>query len=56
MKMYLLLNQAPWHKDILGSGGIAPRILLPQHKMEVSGQLHALATLPPQKRTSASGG
>jgi hypothetical protein len=34
----------------LGSGGIAPRILWPQHYMEVSGQLHAPSALPPRER------
>jgi hypothetical protein len=32
-----------------GSEGIAPRILWPRHYMEVSGQIHALAALPPGK-------
>jgi hypothetical protein len=31
------------------SGGIAPIILWPRHYMEVSGQLHAPAALPPGK-------
>jgi hypothetical protein len=31
------------------SGGIAARILWPRHEMEVSGQLHAPAALPPEK-------
>jgi hypothetical protein len=26
-KMYPLLNEAPWHEDILGNGGIALHIL-----------------------------
>jgi hypothetical protein len=34
----------------LGSGTIAPRILWPLHKMEVSGQLHAPAALHPGKK------
>jgi hypothetical protein len=34
-------------KAYMGSGVIAPRILWPRHYMEVSGQLHALAALPP---------
>jgi hypothetical protein len=33
----------------LGSGGIDPRILWPRLYMEVSGQLHVLAALPPGK-------
>jgi hypothetical protein len=32
-----------------GSGGIAPLILIHRHKMEVSGQFHAPAALPPGK-------
>jgi hypothetical protein len=36
-------NWAPRHKGVFGSEGI---ILRPRHFMEVSGQLHALATLP----------
>jgi hypothetical protein len=36
-------------KAYWGSGGIAPLILWPQHLMEVSGQFHAPATLPPEK-------
>jgi hypothetical protein len=31
-----------------GSGGIAQLILYPRHFMEVSGQLHAPAALPPR--------
>jgi len=27
----LLLNRAPRHEGVLGSGGIDPRILLPRH-------------------------
>jgi hypothetical protein len=33
----------------VGRGCIAPRILWPRHYMEVSGQLHAPAALPPGK-------
>jgi hypothetical protein len=33
-----------------GSGCIAPLILCPRHQMEVSGQLHAPAALPPGKK------
>jgi hypothetical protein len=33
-------------KAYWGSGSIAPLILWPRHKMEVSGQLYALAALP----------
>jgi hypothetical protein len=32
-----------------GSGCIAPLILWPRHLMEVSGQFHSLAALPPGK-------
>jgi hypothetical protein len=31
------------------SGGIAPLILWPRHEMELSGQLHSPADLPPGK-------
>jgi hypothetical protein len=37
-------------KTYWGNGGIAPRILWSRHWMQVSGQLHALATLPPGER------
>jgi hypothetical protein len=33
------------------SEGIAPLILWPRQKMEVSGQLHASAALPPRKES-----
>jgi hypothetical protein len=36
-------------KGYWGSGGISLRILLPRHWMEVSGQVHATANLPPMK-------
>jgi hypothetical protein len=36
-------------KAYWGSGDIAPLILWPRHKMEMSGQLHTLATLYPGK-------
>jgi hypothetical protein len=36
-------------KAYWGSGGIAPCVLLARHYMEVSGQLHAPAALPPGK-------
>jgi hypothetical protein len=36
-------------KAYWGNGGIAPLILSPRHYMEVSGQLHAPAALPPGK-------
>jgi hypothetical protein len=36
-------------KAYCGSVGIAPHILRPRHWMEVSGQLHAPAALPPGK-------
>jgi len=32
-------------------GDITPGILWPRHWMEVSGQLHALAALPPRKKS-----
>jgi hypothetical protein len=37
------------HEGVLGSGGIAPRILWPRHEIGVSGQLHAPAALPQGK-------
>jgi hypothetical protein len=37
------------------SGGIPPRILRPQQYVEVSGQLHAPAVLPPGKDPPPSG-
>jgi hypothetical protein len=49
LKLSLRFNCAPRHEVGWGSGGIAPRILWPQHYMEVSGQLHAPAALPPGK-------
>jgi len=36
-------------KTYWGSGGIASRILWPRHYMEVNGQFHAPAALPPGK-------
>jgi hypothetical protein len=36
-------------KAYRGSGGINPLSLSPRHEMEVSGQLHAPAALPPAK-------
>jgi hypothetical protein len=36
-------------KTYWGSGGIAPSILWPRNYMEVSGQVHAPAALPPEK-------
>jgi len=36
------------------TGGIAPRIIDFAHYLEVSGQLHALATLPPGKEALVS--
>jgi len=51
--LYLCFNLALLHEDVLGSGGIAPRIW-PRHYMEVSGQLHALAALHPGKETLVS--
>jgi hypothetical protein len=39
-----------------GSGGVAPLILRPRHYMEVSGQLHASATLLPGKERGRYGG
>jgi hypothetical protein len=36
-------------KAYRANGGIAPLILWPRYQMEVSGQLHAPATLTPEK-------
>jgi hypothetical protein len=36
-------------KEYWGNGGIVPLILWPRHQMEMSGQLHALAVLLPEK-------
>jgi hypothetical protein len=36
-----------YHKSIEGNGGITPLTLKPWCQKEVSGQLHALITLPP---------
>jgi hypothetical protein len=49
VKLSLCFDWAPRHEGVLGGGGIAPLILWPRHEMEVSGQLHALAALPPGK-------
>jgi hypothetical protein len=43
----MLFNWALHLEGVLGSGGIAPRILWPRHYMDVSGQIHAPAALPP---------
>jgi hypothetical protein len=40
-------------KAYWGSEGIAPLIPWPRHYMEVSGQLHAPAALPPGKEPLA---
>jgi hypothetical protein len=45
----LFLTEHHAMKANWGSGGIAPLILWPRQKMEVSGQLHAPAALPPPK-------
>jgi hypothetical protein len=49
LKLFLCFNWAPRYEGVLVSGCIAPLILWPRHWMEVSGQLHAPATLPPGK-------
>jgi hypothetical protein len=41
-------------KACWGYGGTVPRILWPRHYMEMSGQLHALATLAPEKEPLVS--
>jgi hypothetical protein len=48
-EVVLCLTKHHAMKTCWGSGGIALCILLHQHKVEVSGQLHALAALPPVK-------
>jgi hypothetical protein len=45
----LSFNWAPHHEGLIGSGGIALLILWPRHWMEVSGQIHVSAPLPPGK-------
>jgi hypothetical protein len=37
-------------KAFWGSAGMAPLIPRPRHYMEVSGQIHASATIPPGKQ------
>jgi len=49
MKTYPLLNYVPRSGNVLGSRGIAPRILDLGIRWKVGGQLHAPATLPPEK-------
>jgi hypothetical protein len=49
VKLSLCLTKHHAMKAYWGSGGMAPLILWPRHEMEVSGQLHALAALPPGK-------
>jgi len=44
------------HEDILGSGGIAPRILRSRHYTEVSGHLHAPTALHPWKEPAVTTG
>jgi hypothetical protein len=53
-KVVPVLNKAPRHEGVLGNGGITPRIFWPRHYMEVSGQLHAQAVLPPGKKPRIS--
>jgi hypothetical protein len=43
-------NEAPRREDVWGSGSIAPTFLT-LAQMEVSGQLHAPAVLPPKKES-----
>jgi hypothetical protein len=50
VKLSSALNEHHAIKTYWRSGGIAPRIVWPRHYMEVSGQLDAPATLPPQER------
>jgi hypothetical protein len=47
-KFVPVLNQAPHHEDVLGWRYSAAHSR-PQHLKEVTGQLHALAALPPEK-------
>jgi hypothetical protein len=49
-KVVPVLNEAPCHEDIVGSGDTAPCIPDLGTKMEVSCQLCALAALPQGKR------
>jgi hypothetical protein len=45
----MLRKHIDWFSPERGSGGIAPRILDSRHWMEVSGQIHTPAALPPRK-------
>jgi hypothetical protein len=49
VKLPLRLTKHHAMKVYWRSGGVAPRILWPRYWMEVSGQLHAQAALPPGK-------
>jgi hypothetical protein len=49
LSLCLFLTEHHVMKAYWGNGGIAPCILWPWHKMELSGQLHALDALPPGK-------
>jgi hypothetical protein len=44
-----VLNQAARHEGVLGERKYSSTHFLPRHYMEVSGQLHAPAALPPGK-------
>jgi hypothetical protein len=50
-----LNNEAPRHEDVWGSGSIDPTFLT-SAQMEVSGQLHAPADLPPKKEPMVPNG
>jgi len=45
----LCFNWAPLHEGVLGEWRCGFTHSWPRHHMEVSGQLHALAALPPWK-------
>jgi len=45
----VVFNRAPRHESVLGDWRYSSTNSRPQHWMEVSGQLHAPAALPPGK-------
>jgi hypothetical protein len=51
VKLSLCFNWAPRHEGVLGEWRYTPLILRPRYYMEVSGQLHAPAALPPGKNS-----
>jgi hypothetical protein len=49
-----VLNEVSRHEDVLGSGGITPRILMQGTIWRLSGHLHAPAALPPGERVPST--